>query len=277
MNRPPAKHLVEKNVVLLVASNDTANGVTTNTDGNYVRVITNDAIKIPLNALYCYMTVPEVTLWYNTPNISAALGNNKIYYSYLAGSYTMTLTDGLYDLDLLNQEIATDLTNEAGIPSDLFELVANSATQKCSIHFNYADTQIDFTQADTCREILGFDSVSVPSGTTTTGESYYEATNIAAFNSINYFLIKSDIISQGLRVNTFRGNIIDRVMINVSPGSQIVQRKENPERIECSDLIGTSIRDFYVKVLDQNGDDVTLLGEDFSVLLVFHYGVLRSE
>lgn len=265
-------NIVEKEITILLTSSEKRGATNLNSTKNAWHVNIQDDIDIPKETIYCYLTVPEVTNWYNTPNISVLIGNNVMYYEYLTTDYTITIPDGLYDLDHLNQIISNALTNQAGVPNDLFEIIANTATEKVSIHFNYATTQVDFTQSNTPRLVLGFNSRLSPLGLTTV-EVYEEADNAAAFNSLDYYLLKCDIISKGIRINSDYDRVISRVLIDVPPGSQNVQRKRNPEKIDCSELSHQKIRSLNVRFTDQDGKDVETLGEEITALLVIHYSV----
>lgn len=251
-----------------------SNGATNlNAYKNQFTVNFGEGINFPKNTINLWVSVPEVTVWYNTPNISADKSNNKLYFEYDAKDYEITFDDGLYSVENLNSTLESSLIN-LSVPGDLFTFEADKATQKIYIHYLYATTQIDFTQPNSIRGILGFDSRLSPLAGLTTGEYYDEADNVAAFNQVNYYLIKSDIVSKGIRVNSNYNKIISKVLIDVSPGSQIVMRKENPEKIYSLELINQYIRSITVALVDQNGNNVDTLGDEFSVSLEFNYDML---
>ena len=61
-------------------------------------------------------------------------------------------TKRFYGRDLENKDAKID-------PNPLITMTPDDATQKVQIRFNYSNVSVDFTQADTFRDILGFDSL----------------------------------------------------------------------------------------------------------------------
>ena len=71
-------------------------------------------------------------------------------------NYTVTIPQGLYDLSGLNQAVLRDLENKGAKinPNPLITMTPDDATQKVQIRFNYNNVSIDFTQANTFRDIV---------------------------------------------------------------------------------------------------------------------------
>ena len=93
-------------------------------------------------------------------NLLASTGSFSRLRNDVVQNYAITIPNGLYDLNGLNQSILRELEN-AGAKNDpnvLFSLSPDEATNKVEIRLNYDSVSIDFTQPNTFREILGFNS-----------------------------------------------------------------------------------------------------------------------
>ena len=95
----------------------------------------------------------------------------------------------------------------------------------------------------------------------------------ANLNTLNYFLIGSSIVSQGIRFNSSYNQTIAQVLVDVAPGSQIVSQPFNPARCDASNLIGakrTSLRFFLT---DDKNKPVNTGGEYWSARIVISYSI----
>jgi len=240
--------------------------------GSTFEVVLESPIVIPKNVKYCYLTVESATAWWNVNNITD--DNNKLEVTYDDGILSVTellvLSNGLYDLDHLNQAL-TELFVGVSFPSDLFTLVPDTATQKISIKFNYTQTIIDFTVANSIREVLGFDSRNVPLLETTTTPQYEKADNIANLTDIEYYLLHSDIISRGILINNTYSNVIAQMLINVPPGEQLISQPLLPPKIPANELIGDSRKQLKFWLTDQDNNLLDTKSELFSCRIVINY------
>jgi hypothetical protein len=242
-------------------------------DGSQFTVNLETPLVIPRNASYCYMTIDEATVWWTVYNIISGV-NDKIYVEYDDGMIVvneiLTLIPGLYDVTHLNAALQRELTNNASLPSDLFNFVPDTASSRVAIQFNYSGTQLDFTQSDTFREILGFNAKLVPLVPTTTVE-YELGDNVAQFNQIDYFTIGSDILQRGIRINSRYDQTLIKIPITVSPGSQVVYQPNNLKKIPCNELIGQKKKEITFWLTDNNLKRVDTNGESFTISLSIHY------
>ncbi len=228
----------------LIASSDPANGATNiSSDGSQFTVQLQDGIKIPKNAHNVHVSLQEATVWWVVPNIITGV-NDKLYITAPRASddaltaYVITLEQGLYDLTALNEAVLRELENAAAKtnPSTVINILSDNATQKVEFRYNYVGIEIDFTQADTFRDILGFNSQTL--GPNATAPLIYLADNVAAFNTINSFLIHSDLVSRGIRLNNSYNQTLGQVLIDKAPGSQIVSTPFNPPKVSADELAG---------------------------------------
>lgn len=242
-------------------------------DGSQFTVNLEEPLKIPIGALEAYIQVYGCTVWNNIHNIRTDV-NDKFYVEYFDGltlySETLVLEAGLYDVDHLNSALKRELNNNANLPSDLFTIVPDTASNRAVIQFNYSGTQLDFTNADTPRQILGFDSRQVPL-IATSGVQYVIGDTVANFNNIEYFTIASDIIHRGIRINERFNQTLVKIPIDVAPGSQINYQPFSPQKIPCNELIGTEKKEVTLWLTNNLLQRVDTNGEAFSITMSIHY------
>ena len=267
--------------ITMIVSSDPDNGATNrSSDGSYFEVNLQDGLTIPKDALNVNLAVEEATVWWTIPNIITGQ-NDKMYITGpdaatgAVTNFVITIDQGLYDLSGLNQAILRELENEgakiedAGNPLPLINLSPDDATQKVEIRFNYTTVSIDFTPADTPRDILGFNAQSY--GPFVTAPYNLLAPSVAALNSVNYLLIHSDITNKGIRFNNEYNQTLAQVLIDVSPGSQIISKPFNPAKINVAELTGTSRTSLRFWLTDDKNRRVNTNGEYWSARIVIHY------
>ena len=249
---------------------DSSSGQQVSADGSRFQIQLDDPLQIPNNALSCYVSVQESTIWNTVPNILSGV-NNHFYIDEGAGFVDVTIPQGLYDLPSLESACDREYVSLGGT-TGLFAFVGDDSTQKVIIQINVAGVQIDLTQADTFRDIIGFDSQLVPAAPSV---GYYtqSAENVANFNTINYFLIHSDLVSEGIRFNNSYDQIIAKVSITTPPGSLIVDTPNVPPRSPASNLIGITKNVIRFRLTDQNGAAVNTAGESWSCRIQIEYSM----
>lgn len=178
----------------------------------------------------------------------------------------ITIPQGLYDLNGLNASIAREL--ELQRVEALITLNPDEATQKVEMRFNFDATSVDFTQPNTFADILGFDKAiygpfSIPTPIL--------APNTASFNSVNYFLVHSDLTSKGIRFNNNYNQTIGQVLIDVPPGSQITSQPRNPAKINAPELAGATRTSLRFWLTDDTNRRVNTNNEYWSARIVIHY------
>jgi hypothetical protein len=236
--------------------------------GNKFKVTLSNPITLPVHALYASLEVVSARVWYTSPNISAEIGNNHLRFSYNGQSYDITLEDGSYGVEELDDVLSKYFVG-AGLSSNLFILETNDAVQKVYITFEVAGVSIDFTGADTIRTVLGFEGII-----TSTTPGPIQGTLDAKFNRIENYLIKSDIVQSGIPQNDTAAGIIAEVPLgDTGVGDQISYNPFNPLRCDASDLIGKAKQVLTFTLTDQELRDVSTAGEYWSVTVVMRYYV----
>ena len=234
----------------------------------------NNPLAIPHDAMNCTIEVTAAAIWNTTPNVSAKIGNNKFYLSLEENesqvNVIITIPDGLYGVSELEATIKRGLVTLGKNP-DLVSFIQDEATQKLILSLlPYA--QVDFTQPDTPRGVLGFDSRLAPLTLQGTN-SLEDADSEAAFNRTNSYLIKSDIVGNGIPINSLADGILAQVAIDVKPGSQINYRPYYPPKSNANELIGHVKNYFSFSLVDQINREVSTSNEEWSFTTVIRYNM----
>lgn len=270
--------LIEYENSMLFSSDPSLGAINRSSDGSSFEVQFGEPLSIPKNAVNCSVSVFESTIWYTVPNLTVS--NNRLYIYGDSNTlpsvptlYSVIIPKGLYDLGALSSAVLSQLSDLGAriSPLPLISFYADSNTQKVVIKFNYSNVYIDFTQTNTFREIIGF--LPLIYGPYTNSPLSIIASNVASFNQINYFLISSNIVSQGIRINNKFNNILSQVLITVSPGSQQVSAPFNPAKIQCNELVGSSRTNLKFSLTDDKLRAVDTNGEYFTLRLVIKYYV----
>lgn len=261
----------------LLLSSDPINGATEiSQNGSRFTVIFTRPLLVPKEARYCYITVEQVNVIFNTPNIFTGV-NDKMRVEFddgvIQAQYDLTINQGLWDLNHLNSAIQQQLSNTGALP-DAITLLPDTATQKVIVKYR-EDYQIDWTITQTFRDIVGFNSRIAPIGGYATQDDFYEpADNVAKFNTTLYYLIHTDLVSgRGLRINGNYADIVAQVPIDVEAGSLINYQPRNPQMLPCPNLIGQSLREIHVWLTDDKNQFVDTVDEVWSIQLTVHYVV----
>ena len=116
-------------------------------DGSSFQVTLHDPIVIPKEAVECKIGVIAANVWNTSPNIAASYGNNQFEFtttSAPAGTYPLTIPDGLYSVEGLNAYLSSQFLN-LGLPANLITISGDAATQRSIITFLTSGDSIDFT------------------------------------------------------------------------------------------------------------------------------------
>ena len=266
--------LLKKQFSFFLSSDPESGATNVAADGSSFQVNLNSPIMIPPNAVSAELSVIQANVWNDSANISATFENNVFNFttnhSGVPVEYNYVIPDGLYSLSALNSYLATQFVN-SGLPANLITITGDSATQKTILTFLIAGDFCDFTVADSVREILGFDSRVAPNAPQVAGWNEF-SDDPAQFNRTNSYLIESDIVSEGIPVNTFNQGIIASVPIDVAPGSQIVYQPRTPLVVDATELIGSTKQQIQVRLLNQSLEQAPT-NEIFSVVINMVYNI----
>ena len=105
----------------------------------------------------------------------------------------------------------------------------------------------------------------------TVGELVISATNAASIDNIHALQISAPGLAAGVHVNGKSGSAsLCRFPINTGPGSVIQFEPINPIR-NSYDMSGYLLSQFRIELLDQHGDAVDTMGEEFNCTVVIEY------
>lgn len=253
----------------LGAENVTANGA-------QFTINLEQSILLDKGGFEATIAVEEATVWNTVNNVSEALGNNHMFITDLpAGTIDVLIPDGNYSTSSLSESINRAYENLGGTPG-IATLQEDFATQRVLLVIDgtlagAGGAQVDFTQPNTCRVILGFDATLRPAAPTTLLVNIL-APNTAEFNIIEYFLIHWDG-GQGFSTNKTFQQTIARVNITARPGSQIVSQPFNPAKSEANGWIGERHNHLTFWLTDQTGTTLVDTGETWSARCVLEWKV----
>ena len=202
-------------------------------------------LQIPSDA-DCTLSLNQASLWYVTPNISAALGNNQMRFGMDAiesWSIIFVFEDGLYSLTALQAATRKKLIEyHEDLTGDEILLIPDNAQQKLVLSLNptektgiirtWVSSTADFTMAD----FLGFASNSnVESAVSMDDRNLKAITDIgndtAKFNAeLSHFILNCSLSSGSYDSdgNFNSSQIAQMFPISINPGSQLVHVPVNP-------------------------------------------------
>ena len=236
-------------------------------NGSSFQVSLDKGLIIPKEAKYCWLVCQSAEIWNTSPNVITGV-NDTLDITDGMGALTITIPQGLYDIPLLNAEIDRQMVANGRV-SNNFIITGNNATQKTFISVATIGTTINFTTATSIRELLGFQSLLL--GPTVGANQIFDSNDVATFNNIDYFILHTDLVSHGLRINNRYTQGVAQVLIEAPTGSQIIHQPQNPPEIACPNLIGDKKNLINVWLTDQDNNRVSTAGENFSMRLVIYY------
>ena len=266
---------IEQEINMLVTSDPNQGAINRSADGSTFTVQLDEALAIPKEARNVSATVMQSTVWWVVPNIIQ--GENDMFYitapntADVLTNYTFPITQGLYDLTALNTAVQRELQNQGAKinPDPVISFSPDNATQRVQMTFNYPNMSVDFSQPQTPRDILGFDPLVYQNNAV--APLTFLAPNVAGFNTVNYFLIHSDLTYRGIRFNNNYNQTIAQVLIDVPPGSQIVSAPYNPAKVNCQELAGTKRTKLRFWLTDDQDRTVNTNGEYWTARIAIRF------
>ena len=261
---------METHHIPIIASSDTKNGATAvSTGGDAFTTEFKSPIVGPKDAVSCYITLMKASIQNSALNITTA--NNVLNLERKAtATIEIKLDPGLYSLGLLNAAVNRILMN-AGLANNAVVISGDVATQKVVFTLS-TDLALQMI-ATSPYALLGcavdsrFPATAATFATATTS---YLAPNVAKLNSITSFLVHTDLVRQGVNLYNYT-NILDQVLINVSPNRTIAYNPTQPIEIPADHLIGTQIERARFWLTNQDNGLVDLNGEKWSCLVRLTY------
>jgi len=265
--------IVNKTQSFFFSSDPLTGAKNISSDGSVFTIYLDAPISLPKGCVNATIEVVQSQIWNTSYNISEEFKNNNFQFTSSGVVHQILIPDGLYSLSGLNSFFTTQFVN-LGLSSNVITFSGDDSTQKSVLTFLNAGDSVNFMPANSVRGILGFNARIVVSPSA--GFSVY-SDNSANFNRVNSYLIKSNLISNGLMLNNIGVGLIASVPINATPGSQINYEPTNPIQIDCSELINQSKGVITFSLLDQSLRPAPTIGELWSFILVFKWGILLTN
>lgn len=265
-------HLIPSEISMIANSRTSLGASRVSADGSKFEIQLESSFNIPSNALDVTIEVDKAIIWYNSPNITTGVNDRFVVYAENSSSleikYDVRIPQGLYDVTHLSLAIHRAVLALGYSGSPLITLTGDSATDTIVLTCNNSTVRVDWTEANTFRTLLGFNSTILTSTSTTHN---FRGDDKAKFNVLNYYLIHTDLISHGIRINRQYNQTIAQVLVDVGVGSQIRYIPSNPIKIEANDLAGSSRTNLRFWLTSDTNEAVNTQGEDWSVHLVIRY------
>ena len=246
---------------ILISSNPAIGAERVSPDGSSVSLHLDNRLGIHAEAKNITLSVIGAEVWFNFPNITSS---NNMFIFYLNDiKYERRLPDGLYSGSTIADAFLRKI-NESSVPGlptgDWFVLEGDEALNRMTLKLNQDAANKNFTMAWTesnISPILGFTS-------DTKGLNTHIAENLPTFNQVNYLLLQSDMVHNGISINGQHNSILAKVHIDVSPNSQILYAPSNPAHISTPELAGIHRRDFKFTMLNDKMRPINTGGEFWS-------------
>ena len=255
----------------LIASSNPENGaVKISSGGDQFSVFYNNPINIPgANHGFNYVDIAAqaTTLWYNFPNITSENNNFRITIGVTV--FNVTIAEGLYTLDDLNESIDREIESLGG-DTTVYQFQADTPTDKVNIFLAGTvgtPVQIDFTIANSIRTILGFDSQLVPPAPATTDYNQL-GDSIANFNQINSVLVHTDLVDSGIRIGSSFNSALQQVYLTTAPNFQQISEPFNLQWVAADALRGKTRTEARFWITDEQNRPLNTRGEFWDVNFV---------
>jgi hypothetical protein len=250
--------------------------------GSHISFNLNPPLEIK-GAQRCSICVDEASLWWTSPNISSNLGNNKLYFSAKKAStnslhnFVFTIPNGLYNIESLNTWVQSEMhnqdvfiENETTAAVYPFEFTEGYHLSKVQIKINAVDCSIDFSNSDDISDLLGFtNSISAPGAGNV--PKYILGNQNAKFNHIEYFLLHTNLVDEGIPVSNRLHNTIARIPITSKVGYTQLYNPTREKWLSANNLLNEKVSQVYFTITDQNNKAIDMNGDPWSVSIILKY------
>jgi len=271
---------IERKITYIFSSDPAKGAQAIQQNGSVFSVNLQYPISLPIGTQYATMEVHSASIWYVTPNISEALGNNRLTINDGVNDYPLVIADGLYNFpQLVNAIQITFNSQTVPVPpahqfEEMFAFNADNATQRVAISVLEAYGTITWNVPNPIRNIFGFTDAAndtTPPVAILVAPRVYVGNEQAAFNAINQFYISGNLVHTGIPSNSNSSNLMTVVYIDRPPGSQINYQPQQPLLIDAAELIGGQRTNFTFRLTNERFESLDTFGEYWSFIVTIRF------
>lgn len=199
----------------------------------------------------CLISVQSAVIPYSFYNVSSV--NNSLVYTVNGETYSITISEGNYNVNTLKTELLSKMTN--------FSITYTNSKNKYTFTHNTYD--FTFEDSSTCFEILGFPENSTYSST---DKSLTSTISINLFTIRNIYITSNNFILQNLNNYTpNQTNILCSIPVS-SLGNSVINYSNIYNTFSNIDNM-RNMTQLHIKLTDQDGDIMYLNGVHWSLTL----------
>jgi len=271
---------IERKMTYIFSSDPTKGAQAIQQNGSVFSVNLQYPISLPIGTQYATMEVHSASIWYVTPNISEALGNNRLTINDGVNDYPLVIADGLYNFPQLVNAIQITFNSQTlPVPpahqfEEMFAFNADNATQRVAISILQAYGTIIWNVPKPIRNIFGFTDAAndtTPPVAILVAPRVYVGNEQANFNAINQFYISGNLVHTGIPSNSNSSNLMAVVYIDRPPGSQINFQPQQPLLIDAAELIGGQRTNFTFRLTNERFEPLDTFGEYWSFIVTIRF------
>jgi hypothetical protein len=268
-----------KQLEILISSDPAAGGIVSQ-NGSRVDIRFDEPLRVPVNAVNVELQVAGTSVWYTQPNIITGI-NDELKVEVDGVTITKTLPQGQYNLEslILEIEVLLDTFPEFISPNlveQTLSFSADVARERVVIKINTATNFRIVFGPNGFGSLLGFVDGTygppfVPMRPAPVSYAV-EGLNTQSLQTIEYYLVHSDIAPRGIRVNSGFQQVVAQVPLDAGSGQQTVYAPINPPKCRAQNLAGLSIDRMAVWITNEDNGPISS-PEPFSVRMIITYSL----
>lgn len=274
--------LIETENTYFFSSSEQLGAINKDRNGSRFQIALQKPITVPPAAIDVSIECIAANIWHYSPNVSAEFNNNTFHFQYAGVDIPIVLPDGLYGADSLNKTVqrllsAVDIPGSPGVKfaESSILIYGNVATQRIVIQMaGGLSLNVDTALPNNIAPLIGFTVGTV--GTLVTSQyvgHYFEGDQLAEINRINAYLLHSDIVQDGISINSSFDSILAEIQLTARAGSLLTYRPYIPYKVSGKHL-KFGPKDFLTFYLtDELNRPVDMFGENYSFTIVIKYKI----
>lgn len=248
-----------------VSSKTSLGAINKNSSNSYFEISIDNGFRIPESAYQIRASIRSGAIWNSVPTIVTGV-NDQIEGLDGGVPYILTIPQGNYSLNELNTAIELEVVTE-GLASGSISIAPFLPQSKTDLTLG-AGVTITFDDSGNPRnmaDLFGFNKPQTLAAATT-----HRSDNISSFNALDYFLISSDLVSDGIRTNNRRKKLLGKIDITAPPNSLINLAAGIPMQVFAPRLAGSTITSMSFELLDDELNQV-IMPEDWHLGIEITY------